>query len=161
MTNAIPAHWNDTPVLDGLAIVAKSELVDVPFRITGVQFETNPKSEISYVYVDAEYANGETFTFNDSSSGVRAQVIEYLKTLNRDSVVDTGEYEPVSLVIPRGLRFSEFDVKVADEKGRFVDKTARTYYLTTSGKRATPVATSGAPKTLRGAAAKAVKATAR
>lgn len=156
----VPAHWNDAEILDGLAIVDKKELINVPFRIIGVYFETS-KNEISYVYIDGEHVNGETFTFNDSSSGVRAQVIDYLKNRGRDSIVDTGAYEQVSIVIPRGLRVSEFEVRATDERGRFIDKTARTYYLTTSGKRATPVATSGAPKTLRSAAAKAAKATAR
>lgn len=158
--NTVPAHWNDAEILDGLAIVAKAELVDVPFRIIGIYFETN-KSDISFAYVDAEYANGETFTFNDSSTGVRAQLIEYLKGRGRDSIVDTGAYETVSIVIPRGLRVSEFEVKATTESGRFVDKMARTYYLTTSGKRVTPVAETAAPKTLRAAATKATKAATR
>jgi hypothetical protein len=163
VTSATPAHWNDAEVLDGLAIVAKTELIDQPFRITGVQFETGKSNDISYVYVDGEFTNGETFTFNDSSSGVRAQVVEYLKARGRDAVVDTGAYEPLNVIIPRGLRYSEYDVNVADERGRFISKTARTYYLTTSGKRVNPndPTRETGNKTLRGTVAKAAKATAR
>ena len=138
MTTAhLPTAWNTSDQLDGLDLVDKAELVGKPFRITGVSFETNQRG-VSYVYVDAEDADGEGFTFNDSSSGVRAQIVQHLTKTGQDAVIDQpGDVLTLSLVIPRGLRVSEYEVK--DERGKA--KTARTYYLTTSGKRAAAEAT--------------------
>lgn len=130
-TPNLPAAWQESEQLDGLALVDKASLVGTPFRITGFYFSENDKS-IGYVYVDGEDVDGNTFTFNDSSTGVRAQIIAYLQTKGDDSAVSSGEYVNVSLVIPNGLRVSEFVIN--DERGR--PKNARTFYLTTSGKRA-------------------------
>jgi len=109
--------------------------------------------------VDAEYASGERFTFNDSSTGVRAQAVEYLKTRGRDAAVDTGDKVPVRLVIPRGLRVSEFDVDV-QERNRTVTKKARTYYFTTSG-QTDPIGDAKAVGTAPGVARTGRKAPAR
>lgn len=131
---AQPEEWGSADQLDGLELVDKHTLKGVPFRITAVTFATNQRG-VSYVYVDGENLLGEPFSFNDSSSGVRAQIVAYLTSKGQDSAVDTGITVPVSLVIPRGLRISEFEVQ--DEKNR--SKMARTFYLTTSGKRPAPV----------------------
>lgn len=127
----LPAGWSDADQLDGLELVDKATLIAIPFRITSVYFETNTRG-VEYVYVDGETQDGGGFTFNDSSTGVRAQIITHLKQKGLDAAVDSGEVVPLNLVIPRGLRASEFDV--TDDRGR--PKRARTYYLTTSGKRA-------------------------
>lgn len=152
----LPSSWSDTPLLDGLDLVAKHELVGTAedpktFRILGVWFETN-KDNINFVYVDAENVKGERFCFNDSSSGVRAEIVQYLTERGMDTVVDTGERVDIKLVIPRGLRVSAY--KAQDGRtGRTVE--ARTYYLTKSGVRPDK-ATATAVK----ATATAVKATA-
>lgn len=130
-TPRLPQDWQDTEQLDGLEVVDKAQLLEVPFRITSLYFETNQRG-VSFVYVDAEDADSNGFTFNDSSSGVRQQLVSYLIKSEQDSAVESGEVVKMNLVIPKGLRVSNFTVK--DDHGR--DKAARTYYLTTSGKRA-------------------------
>jgi hypothetical protein len=132
----LPSGWNAADQLDGLDLVDKGELIGKPFRITSVSFEENARG-VSYVYVDAEDANTNGFTFNDSSSGVRAQLVAHLTRIGQDKIIDTGDALELSVVIPRGLRMSEYEVK--DDYGK--TKKARTYYLTTSGKRAGATAT--------------------
>jgi hypothetical protein len=145
-TPHIPAAWNDAEILDGMEIVDKATLKGVPFLVTGLTFRTNDK-RVNFVYVDGERADGSTFTFNDSSSGVRAQLVSYLAERGLSDAVDSGETVPVRIVAPLGVRVSEYDTE--DDNGR--PKRGKTYYLTTSGKRAgvpaeTPV-TSPAPAT--------------
>lgn len=129
----LPAAWSNETALDGLELVAKQELVGVPFLITAVWFETS-KTGVEYVYLEAETVNKEYVTFNDSSTGVRAQVIEHLERIGKADVKDDGSVYPLRLVIPRGLRVSEFEVR--DDRGRM--KMAKTFYLTTSGERRGP-----------------------
>lgn len=144
MTDRLPEAWSGIAQLDGLELVAKDELLGDPFLINTVWFTTNDKG-VSFVYVEAERPNGQRFNFNDSSTGVRAQIVEYLTQRGHDHIVDTGEEFPMALVIPRGLRKSEFDA-VVEENGRKVTKKARVFYLTTSGKRAAAPAPEPAPK---------------
>jgi hypothetical protein len=129
----LPAAWAETETLEGLDLVNKAELLDTPFRISAIWFQTN-EAGVHYVYVEAEKTNGEEITFNDSSSGVRAQIISFLSAKGQDAAVDTAtadEPYALELVVPRGLRVSEFMAR--DERGR--EKPAKTYYLTTSGRR--------------------------
>lgn len=126
-----PAAWNDADVLDGMELVDKATLKGVPFLITGLTFKTNDR-RVNFVYVDGERADGTTFSFNDSSSGVRAQLVSYLAERDLSDAVDSGDTVPVRIVAPLGLRVSEYDTE--DDNGR--PKKGRTYYLTTSGKRA-------------------------
>lgn len=119
---------SDVDILDGLELLDKAELVDRPFLIEGVWFETGARA-VEYVYVQGQLENGRQFTFNDSSSGVFRQIESYL--LTKGHKPEIGQTVPVRLVIPKGLRFSEYEVR--DERGR--EKKAKTYYLTTSGKK--------------------------
>lgn len=146
MATNVPAAWQDAEQLDGLDLIDKAELVGKPFRVSGFFFTENDKG-VAYVWVDAEDVDGNTFTFNDSSTGVRAQLVAYVKAKGNDAAIDSGDYVNTSLVMPKGLRLSEFTVK--DERGR--DKNARTYYLTTSGKRqgAAEAATETKPRARR------------
>lgn len=118
----------DVDILDGLQLKDKAELVGEPFLIEKVWFETSQRS-VEYVYIQAQLRDGTEFTFNDSSTGVYRQVESYL--VSKGHKPEIGQEVDVRLVIPDGLRFSEYDIK--DERGR--DKRAKTYYLTTSGKR--------------------------
>ena len=134
----LPTSWNDAAVLDGLDIEDKSKLVGLPFLITGCEFKMN-RDNVSIAYIDAEWPDGQGFTFTDSSTGVRAQLVAYLASLNMDHVVDTGEYAKVRLVSPNGLRVSEYEITrpVPGGSQRRGEKVlAKTYYLTTSGRRA-------------------------
>lgn len=128
----LPEAWDATGVVElaGFDLVDKKELLDVPFLITSVQFSTNER-KIEYVYIDALRADGSAFQFNDSSSGVRAQLVRYLESVDQGAVIETGDPYDVRIACMKGLRFSEYEVK--DERGRA--KTARTYYLTQSGKK--------------------------
>jgi len=123
----ITAWGTDVEVLEGVDLLDKSELIGKPFLITGVWFETN-KHGIEYAYVEGMFENGVTFEFNDSSSGVRAQLITYLEDRNR-MPASPDEIVSLKLAIMKGLRVSTFEV--VDVRGRA--KTARTYYLTMSG----------------------------
>jgi len=156
--NNLPRAWQDEAMLDGLDLTPKAELIGVPFRITGASFRTgggNNADGAGYVVcdIDAEFADGRTFTFNDSSTGVKAQIVKYLSENGHGDKVDTGEYVEFSIVIPKGLRDSEFDT--TDERGR--PKKGRTFYLTTSGRRTKTGSDSGsepAPKSRSRAAVK-------
>jgi hypothetical protein len=120
---------SDVDVLDGLNLKDKAEIVGTPFLIESVWFETGQRA-VEYVYIQAQFEDGTQFTFNDSSSGVYRQIESYLAAKGHKPEI--GQAVPLRLVIPEGLRFSEYEVK--DERGR--DKKAKTYYLTTSGKKA-------------------------
>ncbi len=134
-TENLPASWNTGDMLDGADILDKGELVGVPFRLTGVTFRSNDKG-VQFAEFDGERADGSTFSFQDTSStGVKAQIIAYLAAKGVDHVVDSGEWHDFSIVVPRGLRLSEFDKSVVNAGKSSVVK-ARVYYLTTSGVRA-------------------------
>ena len=144
----IPAAWGQADQLDGLDLVSKDDLIGVPFRIFSVWTHTN-KDGVRFMNAEAEYASGETFAFNDTSTtGVRAQILEYLAKAGKDGASD-GDVVSVNLVALRGLRVSKYTQK--DARGR--DREAKTFYLTTSGKRAGEaqgtgvVAPATAPKT--------------
>lgn len=134
----LPTAWATAEMIDGFDLVDKAELVGMPFLITGCNFQMN-KDEVSFVYVDGERPDGTTFTFNDSSSGVRKQMVEHLVSKGLDHIVDSGEFAELSLVIPRGLRFSEFEVAGVVDRRTRLPKMSKTYYLTTSGVRPIPV----------------------
>ncbi len=142
---SLPSAWNDAEVMDGLELTEKATLVGKPFLITAVQFtETVRQSDdaiISYVYVDAIDTNDQPFTFNDSSSGVRSQLVEYVRSKGLADVIESHAVTAVRLVAPNGLRVSEYDQEINDPRtGRPTVRRARTFYLTTSGKRVQPVA---------------------
>jgi hypothetical protein len=128
-TSNLPTAWGDAEQLDGPNLLDKADLVGKPFRITTVYFTVNA-SGVAYVYADAENVEGETFTFNDSSTGVRQQLVAHLEKIGRGHIIASGEEQELNLVIPQGLRVSEYEIP--GQKG----KKARTFYLTTSGKRA-------------------------
>lgn len=127
-SNVVTPWGSDVEILDGLNLLDKADLIDKPFLIESVWFETGQRS-VEYVYVQGEFEDGTAFTFNDSSSGVFKQIESYLAQKNRKPEI--GQVVPMRLLIPNGLRVSEFEV--TDERGRL--KRAKTYYLTTSGKR--------------------------
>lgn len=124
-----PVTPEDLPeeMIDGLELVDKAALVGVPHVITEVSFETGARN-VEYAYIDGyRIDDGGSFTYNDSSTGVRQQLIKHLG----DRVPTDGASVRVNIRVPAGLRVSEFEVK--DDRGK--TKTAKTYYLTGSGKR--------------------------
>lgn len=138
----LPNAWQNADILDGLDIEDKSKLVGVPFLITGCQFKPS-NDNVNICYVDGEYVDGTGFTFTDSSTGVRAQLIAYLAEKKQDHIVDSGEYLSFRIVAPNGLRVSEYDRPIRTGAGPVTSQALRqqpqkvkTYYLTTSGRRA-------------------------
>lgn len=128
----LTTQWVDgtaATMLEGMDLVDKAELVGVKFRITGVK-QTIGARDIAYVYVEGEREDGTPFNFNDSSSGVREQLEGVLKRMGKADVLD--EWVDVSIVAPKGLRVSEYEVK--DERNRA--RMSKTYYITTAGRRA-------------------------
>jgi hypothetical protein len=133
--SALPAAWGTEPVdqFNGHDLTEKKELIDVPFLIIGAEFERNESRGYDVAYVYALDINGTEFEFSDSSTtGVKSQLQAYLteKGLNP---APGGGFQKMRLVIPRGLRVSEFKVK-DEETGK--TRTASTYYLTTNGRAA-------------------------
>jgi hypothetical protein len=122
----------DAEFIGGADLRDKAELVDLPFKITGVRFEKSAKN-VEYVYVEAEDQAGDEFDFNDSSnSGVKQQIITYLEAKEVAWDYTSGVVHDVNLVIPKGLRVSTYEV--TDNRGK--PKTAKTYYLTSGGRAA-------------------------
>ncbi len=117
-------------VLDGFEPIDKAALVGKPFLITGVRFREN---ERDIVFAEVEITQGEGAepeSLQDSSTGVRDQLSAYL--VNKGVKFEIGgDWVDVSLYAPRGLRVSEYEVH--DAAGRA--KQAKTYYLTTQGRR--------------------------
>lgn len=141
--------WDYADQLDGLDLLDKSQLLDIPFRITSVRF-VEGNNGIRRVEVDAEKRDGETFTFQDSSTGVKTQIEQFLAAKGLDAAIETGEPIEMNLVAPNGLRVSEYQVPERgpngqEIRGRF--RQAKTYYLTTSGRRAPVKATPAAKRT--------------
>jgi hypothetical protein len=132
-TVATPIDWDGVDgalVLDGADIVDKSELVNRPFLITGIKSSVNSR-QVHTMFVEATPKDGDPVTFTDSSStGVREQLMKYLVTINKGDVLD--EWVDVKIVAPKGLRVSKYTA--TDNRGKEVP--AKTYYLTTSGRRA-------------------------
>ena len=150
MSDLIPNAWGNSPQLDGLDVIDKQQLIGEPFRITGLSFRHSTTNQALMVEVDGERVDGSTFSFNDSSTGVKEQIIQFLQRIDKGYMVDQeGEYfalpDAEKLVVPNGLRVSEYEVEIKDAaKRRVVGKRmARTYYLTTSGER--PVSAVKAP----------------
>lgn len=125
-------NWNDVEELDGLDLINKTELIDVPFLITGVHFETN-NSGVQAAYIDGVREDGTTFQFYDSSTGIKAQIVSYLTEKELGHVLDSGETAEVQLGVRGGLRYSDYET-APDARGK--TRQARTYYLKASGKKA-------------------------
>lgn len=127
----LPAGWADAPLLPGVSVWDKSELVDKVFLVTAVK-QTLSSGGYPMVWVEGELTDGRTFTFNDSSAltGVRADVEAILIEQKKADLLD--EWIPLRFVCPEGLRVSNY--LKADSRGK--DQPARTYYLTRSGQRA-------------------------
>jgi len=121
------AAWGDgAETIEGYEIVPKESLVKVPFLITQVKWRTNARG-IVMVDVDAINAAGEPFQFNDSSSGILAQLETYLTGKGLKDKIELEEAVSLRLAVPGGLRGSTFQTK-----DRLTGKTvqATTYYLT-------------------------------
>jgi hypothetical protein len=144
----IPNDWQNDAVLDGLDLIDKNEIVGETFRIIGCRFENN-KDNVSLCYIDGERTDGTQFTFQDSSStGVRHQVVTYLKMHELDAGIDTGEYIEFRLVAPKGLRVSRYDAPVRGANGQPIPgktRPASTFYLTTNGRRGGASASTSTP----------------
>lgn len=150
----LPAAWNASPVLDGLDLTDKKELIGVPFRILGVSYRTLSQSQARQVQVDVETADGRKLTFGDASTGVKEQISGYLTSIKKDHVIEMDdEYleldDSEKLVIPNGLRISEWEREIRRPNGTLASTTkAYTYYLTTNGQRKGQ-ASAPAPKATR------------
>jgi hypothetical protein len=117
--------------IGGADLLDKAELIGREFLITGVRFQKNSKG-VEYVYVEGESRDGEEFDFNDSStSGVKQQITTYLESRGIKVSYDRpDEIHEVNLMIPRGLRVSTYEVVSMGKP-----KMAKTYYLTSAGRR--------------------------
>lgn len=149
-SDIFPESWNDAEVIEGVDLVDKAELLGMPFLITSVEFTENAQG-VNFVYVSAENVDGNRFQFNDSSTGVRQQVAHKLTQLGRDAVIESGGQVDLRLIVPRGLRVSEYLVK---DRGTGKSKMARTYYLTTVDTSAVNQPTAATKKTAKPTAPK-------
>lgn len=129
-TQVNPNTPEGADVLDGFEPIDKAALVGKPFLATGVRFR---KNERDIVFAEVEITQGEGAepeSLQDSSTGVRDQLSAYL--VNKGIKFEVGgDWVDIKLYAPRGLRVSEYGVR--DAAGR--TKQAKTYYLTTQGRR--------------------------
>lgn len=122
--------WATAEVLAGVDVLDKAELVNVPFVVTGIKITVNSR-DIVTAWVEGQRRDRTKFTFIDTSTGVKAQVDNYLAEHDLAGTLDEWiNIKP--FIAPRGLRVSNYEVK--DERGK--TRPARTYYFTTSGERA-------------------------
>jgi len=131
-TPATPFNFGDlvkkAEVIEGFDILDKAELIGVEFVITGVWFQLGSRN-VQYAYMNGVKRDGSKFTFNDSSSGIKAQIIDMMTKLEKPVNFESGEVIDVLIHIPRGVRMSEYEIKDVNNK----DRKARTFYLTTGG----------------------------
>lgn len=126
----------EVETLAGVDVLPKTELLDVPFIITGVKLTANDKGT-EFVWIEGRRIDKTTFTFNDSSSGVRAQVLALLTEKGLDvATLDVWIDLAVPVLVPKGLRVSEYPVDVLNQRNQMETKMVKTFYLTTSGERA-------------------------
>lgn len=131
----LPAEWADAELLEGAELLEKSELIGRPFLITALKQSVSTGAEqYAMVWVEAEFVDGETFTFSDSSAknGVRVDAAEILTSKGKGDLLD--EWVPVRVVCPKGLRVSKYEKE--DPITRRM-RPSQTYYLTRSGQRST------------------------
>jgi len=119
---ATPDMFAEFDVLEGFNPIDKATLIGKPFGITGVRFRENER-HVKFAELEIVMLDGERLGFQDSSTGVAAQIAEYLTT--KDIGAPLGEWMDTKLFVPRGLRDSVYDV--IDANGRV--KQAKTYYL--------------------------------
>lgn len=122
-TTGMPAGFEDFDVIEGFTPIDKEELVNVPFGITGVRFRENER-KVTFAELEIVDLAGERKAFQDSSTGVAAQIGAYLT--DKGMGAPLGDWMDVRLFVPQGLRKSEYPV--IDPNGR--SKQAKTYYLT-------------------------------
>lgn len=131
MTIDIAWAGSDAEFIGGADLRDKTELIGLPFRITGVFFTRNEKG-IEYANVEATDKDGEEFDFIDSSTtGIKHQLSTFL-SLKGVTPAFNGDVYDVNIVCPKGLRVSEYEVQ--DMRGN--TKLAKTYYLTSGGRAA-------------------------
>lgn len=122
-TEAAAQAFAGFDTIEGFNPIDKAELVGTPFGVTGVRFRENER-KIAFAELEIVTADGEVLGFQDSSTGVRDQIRDYLN--GKKTKAGADGWHDVKLFVPAGLRVSKYDV--TDEHGR--TKTAKTYYLT-------------------------------
>jgi hypothetical protein len=124
------AEWGGEQIetLGGMEVVDKPILLGVTHLITGYKFTFNPTKQISYVWCEFETTpGGPKKTYNDSSAqGVRFQMEEFHEAKHPGEAFETDKWYDTRLLVPQGLRYSEFPAK--DSRGK--DVIGRAFYLT-------------------------------
>jgi hypothetical protein len=123
-----PQQFEGFDQIEGLDIADKAVLVGKPLGITAVRFRTNER-EVVFAEAEVVTIDGDLCAISDSSTGVRDQLAKYLLDKGHQPSGNT-EWIDVMLYVPRGLRVSVYDVEVSGQV-----KKAKTYYLTTAGRR--------------------------
>jgi hypothetical protein len=130
--------FEEFDVLEGFDPIDKAELVGKPFGITGVRYRENER-KVKFAELEIVLPTGEKLGFQDSSTGVAAQVTQYLA--DKGYGAQLGEWMDVKLFVPRGLRVSAYDVVDANGK----TKQAKTYYLSLEARNGRAPAPAQAP----------------
>lgn len=141
----------------GRVLVDKESLIDAPHIITGAVFREGA-SELGYVSVEATTANDVDVVYNDSGTGIRAQISGYLawkgyvkgwtpehpdvpwdewEIMDPSRVcVDlskkgkkTLHVRGILLHVRNGLRVSEYTFESVGPNGKKIEGDAKTYYL--------------------------------
>ncbi len=135
--------WNEAAVVEGYTLTDKATLIGVPFIIIGITFRYGglfaDRRPRDYVSVEAVTKDNAPIVFNDGSTGIRRQLVQYLGSVG---LLPNGNVEDPDTVIvgvegmthaahmtegmrplacPRGLRVSEYENEYTKE--------GETYYL--------------------------------
>lgn len=121
MSQNLPAEWNQgaEEEIETVDVRDKSELLGTPFLMTSIRVSAGDFGP--FFSVTAEDAQGESFVFNDGSTGVARQLSGWLAK-HRDREADqTGTWD-LRLVARKGLRSSTYPNPAGDG-------VSTTYYI--------------------------------
>lgn len=130
--------WATSEALIGDEPTDKAILLRKAFVIFSVEFSMKPGrdgGEFPHARISAQYRNGDEFWFQDASTGVTKQLVDYLggKGIEPDF---RGGFYPMALRCLNGLRVSEYPAEVKDAQGAVVaTRMAKTYYIVTERDR--------------------------
>ncbi len=75
-------------------LVEKEELLGVPFVITSFTFRQSDMAKVEYVSVEATTKDDRRIVFNDGSTGIRRDLVNYCAARELFTVLDGSKFDP-------------------------------------------------------------------